>query len=50
MKHLKLFENFTDRESTKDDLYDLFIEITLKSLSDLIRLIVFCIDCTITFI
>jgi len=26
MKHLKLFENFNDIESTKDNLYDLFID------------------------
>ena len=26
MKYLKLFENFNDIESTKDDLYDLFID------------------------
>jgi len=26
MKHLKLFENFNDVESTKDNLYDLFID------------------------
>jgi len=26
MKYLKLFENFNDVESTKDNLYDLFFD------------------------
>jgi hypothetical protein len=33
MKHLKLFENFTDKESTKDDLYDLPTEILYEPMN-----------------